>query len=304
MTTSLKGIFSATLIAGSVALTSCGDKTDGANANGDAKKTLVITAIPDKKSSDSSERYKPLTDYLAKELGVNVKYHTSPKYSASVKSFSQGEVQLAWFGGVTGVQARQAVEGAQAIVQGVVDPKYKSYIIAHKDLGLTKSDAFPTELSGKTFTFGSRSSTSGRVMPTHFIIKETGKKPTDFFGEVKFTESRSHTGVAEDVKNKVVQAGVISYKKYDSLVAKGQLDPNEVMIIWETPDYYDYNFTIHPDVEKTLGKGFIEKVKKALIDCKDEKVLACLERKEGLIEAKNEDFKNIVDVMEKIDFDK
>jgi len=285
-------------------LNSCGDNKDtGANSS-DTEKVLVITAIPDKQASDQSEKYKALTDYLSKELDIKVKYHTSNSYNASVTSFTQGEVQLAWFGGVTGVQARNNVEGAQAIAQGVVDPKYKSYFIAHKDTGLEKSDTFPKEIADFTFTFGSTSSTSGRVMPTHFIIENTGKKPENFFKQTpQFAGKRSHTGVALDVNSGAVQTGVISYKNYKKMVAKGTIDSEVVKVIWETPDYYDYNFTIHPDVEKTFGEGFIKKVQDALVNCKDEAVLAAIIREEGLIEAKNSDFDACSEVMKKIGFE-
>lgn len=283
-------------------LSSCGDKKE-ANTT-EPEKVLVITAIPDKQSSDQSERYKALTDYLSTELGINVKYHSSNSYGASVTSFTQGETQLAWFGGVTGVQARNNVAGAQAIAQGVVDPKYKSYFIAHQSTGLAKSDKFPAEIADFTFTFGSTSSTSGRVMPTHFIIENTGKKPKDFFKQPPvFAGKRSHTGVALDVQSGAVQTGVMSYKNYKKMVANGDIDPEVVKIIWETPDYYDYNFTIHPDVEKTFGEGFIQKVQDALVNCKDEAVLATLLREEGLIKAKNSDFDNCAAVMKKIDFE-
>lgn len=281
---------------------SCGDKKE--TANDTSEKVLVITAIPDKQSSDQSETYKALTQYLSKELGIKVKYHSSNSYNASVTSFTNNEVQLAWFGGVTGVQARNNVAGAQAIAQGVVDPKYKSYFIAHKDTGLEKSDTFPQDIANFTFTFGSTSSTSGRVMPTHFIIENTNKKPEDFFKQApQFAGKRSHTGVALDVKSGAVQTGVMSYKNYNKMVKKGDIDPEIVKVIWETPDYFDYNFTIHPDVEKTFGEGFIQKVQNALVNCKDKAVLESLLREEGLIKAKNADFKNCEEVMKKIGFE-
>ena len=285
-------------------LNSCGDKKEAEAKSSYSEKVLVITAIPDKQSSDQSERYKALTDYLSKELDIKVKYHSSNSYSASVTSFEQGETQLAWFGGVTGVQARNSVKGAQAIAQGVVDPKYKSYFIAHKDTGLEKSDSFPKEIANMSFTFGSTSSTSGRVMPTHFIIENTGKKPKEFFTQPPlFAGKRSHTGVALDVNSGAVQTGVMSYKNYKKMVKKGDIDPEVVKIIWETPDYYDYNFTIHPDVEKTFGEGFISKVQDALVNCKDQAVLETLLREEGLIKAQNSDFNDCAAVMKKIGFE-
>lgn len=295
----IKGALSASIAAGAIALTSCGDKLDT-----DSKKVLVLTAIPDKNSSDQTAKFKPLTDYLSEKLGVEVKYRSSNSYSTSVQSFVQGETQLVWFGGVTGVQAREKVSGSVAIAQGVIDPKYKSYFIAHKDTGLTKSDTFPKSIANMSFSFGDPSSTSGRVMPTYFITQETGKSPEEFFSEKpRFAGKRSHAGVANDVQSGAVQAGVMSYSTYNKMVKKGELDTDLVKIIWETPDYYDYNFTAHPSLAEKFDKGFIDKLQKVLIECKDKDALECINRADGLISAKNDDFNKIIEIMKEIDFE-
>ena len=140
-------------------LPSCGEKED---------KVLRFSAIPDQNKTELKEKFDKIADYLEKELGVKVEYVPSSDYKASVEAFSQGDIQLAWFGGLTGVQARDKVEGAHAIAQGAADPEYFSYFIAHKDSGLEKSDEFPSGIAGKSFTFGSESSTSGRLMPEYF----------------------------------------------------------------------------------------------------------------------------------------
>ncbi|MGB2403149.1 MAG: putative selenate ABC transporter substrate-binding protein [Akkermansiaceae bacterium] len=298
----LRGVGLTSIVAGAIALSSCGEKEETINANSDDK-VLRITAIPDKKVSDQSIKYKALSDYLATELGVKVEYVNSQDYSASVNRFANNEVQLVWFGGLTGVQARARVQGSRAIVQGVVDPMYKSYFIAHESTGLEKSDEFPESIANLTFTFGSKKSTSGRLMPTWFIQKETGKTPEEFFSKpIQFTGKASHAGTANAVNQGSVQAGVLSYKTYDSMVKSGEVDPNKAKIIWVTPGYADYNFTAHPSLDDTFGAGFIDKLQTALINCKDKEVLTVLKREEGLIEAKNEDFANIVTIAKELGF--
>ncbi len=290
------------IVVGAIALSSCGEKEETTNTNSDDK-VLRITAIPDKKVSDQSIKYKALSDYLATELGVKVEYVNSQDYSASVNRFANNEVQLVWFGGLTGVQARARVEGSRAIVQGVVDPEYKSYFIAHESTGLERSDEFPQGIANLTFTFGSKKSTSGRLMPTWFIQKETSKTPDEFFSKpIQFTGKASHAGTANAVNEGSVQAGVLSYKTYDSMIKSGEIDPNKAKIIWVTPGYADYNFTAHPSLEETFGAGFIDKLQKALISCKDKDVLAVLKREEGLIEANNDDFTSIVTIAKELGF--
>jgi phosphonate transport system substrate-binding protein len=123
-----------------------------------AKPTLRFSAIPGEKATKLKEKFTAFGAWLSKELGVPVEYVASDDYGASVKMFEKGEIQFAWFGGLTGVQARQKVEGAHAIAQGAEDPEYYSYFIAHKDAGITPStdrNKFPEGLEGKTFAFAS-----------------------------------------------------------------------------------------------------------------------------------------------------
>ena len=63
-----------------------------------------------------------------------------------VTKFINGEIHLTWFGGLTGVQARNEVKGARAIAQGIEDPNYISYFIANADTGLELSESFPEKI--------------------------------------------------------------------------------------------------------------------------------------------------------------
>jgi len=284
-----------------VVATSCSKEETAATEQPEA---LVITAIPDEKVSDQEAKFQPLAKYLTDELGVPVSFSISADYSAAVQRFANGEVHMCWFGGLTGVQARELVPGARAIAQGDVDPQYKSYFIAHKSTGLKKSDSFPKEIAEMSFTFGSKSSTSGRLMPTYFIQKETGMKVDEFFKEpVLFRSKGSHDATARAVASGAVQVGALSYKKYDSMIKDGEISAEDAPIIWTTPFYADYNLTVHPDLEKfgtDEGASFIDKLQGVLINCSDAEVLKAFNR-DKLIPAKNEDFDGIKEVAEELE---
>ncbi|HJM63484.1 MAG: putative selenate ABC transporter substrate-binding protein [Roseibacillus sp.] len=273
----------------------CGDKgKDNETGNGKGATALVITAIPDEKVSDQEVRFQALQTYLAGQLGIRVEFSISKDYAAAVQRFANGEVHMAWFGGLTGVQARDRVEGARAIAQGAADPQFKSYFIANTSTGLERSDEFPTEaIRDLTFTFGSPSSTSGRLMPEYFVRKNTGKSAAEFFSrKVQFQKSGGHVATAEAVQAGSVQVGALNFKTYDSMVADGRLDPGKAPIIWVTPDYADYNLTVHGDLDNYFGDGFIDKLQKALVECSDQEVLKAFNR-EALIPASNDDFAGI-----------
>lgn len=266
---------------------------------GEAEKVFRFTAIPDQNTTMLKQKFDPVAAYLADELGVKVEYVPANDYPASVEMFKNGEIQMAWFGGLTGVQARHAVKGARAIVQGDTDPTFLSYFIAHRDSGLEPSDGFPTGIAEKRFTFGSASSTSGRLMPEFFLIEATGKTAQQFFATAPGF-SGSHDKTAELVESGAYEAGVLNYQVYDRRVREGKTDPDLCRIIWKTPTYADYNITVHPAVEKMFGERFVEKVQAALVEMKNEKLLAAFGRKR-LIPARNEDFDGIVEVARKLE---
>lgn len=263
---------------------------------------LRFSAIPDEDTTAQEARFKPVADYLANELGVKVEFVASPNYGASVQKFAGGDIQLAWFGGVTGVQARQAVEGAQAIVSGEADLAFKSYFIVNTSTGLTKSEEFPTAIKDLKFTYGSQNSTSGCIMPTHFLMEASGKTPQDFFTQ-EFGFSGSHDKTAELVNAGTFQAGALNFKTYEKGIASGKLDKEKCVVIWETPTYADYNMTAHPILNEQFGEGFIEKLQTALVECDDAAALGALKR-EKLVAVENSTFDGIASVMAKVNFKK
>lgn len=274
------------------------ETTDGGGGGDTSAKVLRFSAIPDTNTTEQAQKFQKLADYLSKELGVKAEFVPAADYDASVTKFANGEIQLAWFGGLTGVQARADVPGARAIAQGDLDPNFYSYFIANASTGLEKSDEFPEAIKDLKFTFGSKQSTSGGLMPSYFIIEKSGQKPDDFFAN-PVGYSGAHDKTAALVQDGSWEAGALNYATYDDLVKKGTIDPEKCRVIWQTPTYADYNFTAHPDLDKTFGAGFIDKLQAALITIKDPDILAAMTRG-GIIKATNDDYKAIEDVAKQL----
>jgi phosphonate transport system substrate-binding protein len=254
--------------------------------------TFVFTAIPDQDEARLMERFGKVATYLTKELGVEVKYVPVKSYAAAVTAFRNDQVQLAWFGGLSGVRARLLVDGSEAIAQGVEDPNFETYFIAHSSTGLKASDEFPKAIAGKTFTFGSKGSTSGRLMPEYHIRQQFGKTPDEVFSKVGF--SGNHSKTVALVQSGAYQVGATNFKVWKRELAEGRIDPSKLSVIWKTPGYPDYQWTIRGDVDARWGTGFKEKVRQALLDMNDPDLLASFPRK-GFIPATNADFQPILD---------
>lgn len=260
--------------------------------------TFVFTAIPDQDEARLLERFTKVATYLSQELGVETKYVPVKSYAAAVTAFRNDQVQLAWFGGLSGVRARLLVDGSEAIAQGAEDPYFQTYFIAHASTGMKLSEQFPTDIAGKVFTFGSKGSTSGRLMPEYHIRKQfDNKSPEQVFDKVGF--SGNHSKTIALVQSGAYQVGAVNYKVWKREYEEGNIDPSKVSIIWKTPPYPDYQWSIRGDVDARWGKGFKDRVKAALLDMNDPALLASFPRS-GFISATNADFQTILDTAREI----
>ena len=265
-------------------------------SNNASATTFTFTAIPDEDESQLRTRFEKVALYLEKELGVEVKYVPVKSYSAAVTAFRNNQVQLAWFGGLSGVQARKLVPGSKAIAQGYEDQFFKSYFIAHYSTGLAMSDSFP-DISQKTFTFASKGSTSGRLMPQYYIEQYLDKKPQQAFKRVGF--SGDHSRTIAQVQAGAYQVGAVNYKVWESALAAGKIDTNKVKVIWETPTYPDYQWTIRSGVEAKFGEGFVDTVQTALLNMDNPELLNSFPRS-SFVNADNKDFEPVLTVAKKI----
>lgn len=263
-----------------------------------AADTLYFSAIPDEDETALVTRFTKVAAYLEAELGVPVRFVPVKSYPAAVTAFRNDQVQLAWFGGLSGVQARLVVPDARAIAQGTEDKAFVTYFIANTATGLTESADFPDAARGMSFTFGAKTSTSGRLMPEFYIREETGDAPDQFFGRVGF--SGDHSQTLRQVASGAWQVGALNFSVYDKAVADNAPEIETAKVIWKTPPYPDYNWTIRGDVDARWGDGFADKVQAALVGMTDPALLESFPR-DGFIPASNDDYTPIEDVARQLD---
>lgn len=257
--------------------------------------SFTFTAIPDQDASRLQQRFGQVATYLQQQLGVEVKYVPVKSYAAAVTAFRNNQVQLGWFGALSGVQARQRVPGSRAIAQGYEDQFFKTYFIAHRSSGLlhdasnTTKDQFPLAMQGLTFTFGAKGSTSGRLMPEYYIRQFLGKAPDESFSRVGF--SGDHNRTVALVASGAYQVGAVNYKVWEKALAENKVDPKEVQVIWQTPTYSDYQWSIRGDVDQRWGEGFADKVKAALLAIDEPSLLAAFPRS-AFVSAADSDYES------------
>jgi phosphonate transport system substrate-binding protein len=229
------------------------------------QKVLRIGAIPDQNPEKLNRLYGQVADELGRQLGVKVQYVPVTDYAAAVSAFRTGSLDLVWFGGLTGVQARLQKPGAQVIAQRDIDAAFTSVFIANTRSGLKpiQSQKQLTVLEGKRFTFGSESSTSGRVMPQWFL-SQAGVQLKDFAGGAPGF-SGSHDATIALVQSGTYDAGVVNEQVWKANLRSGKTDRRKVFVLWRTPGYPDYHWIGQPDLDKRFGAGFTTKLRGAIL---------------------------------------
>ena len=230
-----------------------------------AQPVLKIGAIPDQNPEMLNRLYGVLADELGSKLKVPVRYLPVSNYAAAVSAFRTGSLDLVWFGGLTGVQARLQTPGARVLAQRDIDAKFTSVFIASGASGLKPiTDASQLrQLRGKRFTFGSESSTSGRLMPQYFMGRN-GVKTTDLAGG-RPGFSGSHDATLALVQSGAYEAGALNEQVWRSNLKAGKVNTDKVKVIWRTPPYADYHWVARPGLDKRFGKGFTNRIQQALL---------------------------------------
>jgi phosphonate transport system substrate-binding protein len=220
-----------------------------------AQPVFKVTAIPDESPTELARKAAPLMKYLEQKLGVKVEFTPVTDYAASVEALANRQVDLAWFGGFTFVQAQHRSGGKVVpLVQREEDEKFRSVFITTDPAVKSLAD-----LKGRNFSFGSQSSTSGHLMPRSFLLA-AGIDPDRDFKRVAY--SSAHDATVAAVASGKVDAGAVNISVWEKLVADGKVDPAKVRVFYTTPPFFDYNWSVHADMpaaqREKLAKAFLD----------------------------------------------
>ncbi len=121
--------------------------------------------------------------------------------------------------------------------------------------------------------------------------------PKDTFSRVGFSGNHNRTIVLVEAGAYVV--GAVNYKVWDNALQLGKINTDKISVIWKTPPYPDYQWSVRGDVDNIWGKGFTDKMQQALLNMNSAELLAAFPRS-GFIPASNDDYKPIHDVAKEI----
>lgn len=248
---------------------------------------MRVSAIPDEAPTELQRKFKPLGDYLQKETGMNVQFTPVTDYAAVVEGLATDKIDLAWLGGFTFVQAKLRTGGkAVPIVQRAEDEVFTSKFIVPKDSTAAKL----ADLKGRTFAFGAPSSTSGSLMPRYFLL-QAGINPEKDFKTVAF--SGAHDATVAFVAAGRAEAGVLNASVWEKLVEAKNPNAEKVRVLATTATYYDYNWTVRPNLDPAVSKKIADAFLKLDDKTPEGKEILALQRASKFIPTKASNYDGI-----------
>ena len=202
-------------------------------------KELNFGIISTESQANQKPIWEPFIAAMSEEIGIPVKAFYATQYAGVIEAMRFGQVQLAWLGGKSYIEAAKIADAdvfAQTInADGTKG--YYSHLIMNKNnpkLAQAKEmggDKFVVENAGDlTFAFNETNSTSGYLVPSYYVFAQNGVNPKDAFKRLIF--SGNHEATALAVANNQVD---VATNNSESLSRLGTTNPQareNIEVIW------------------------------------------------------------------------
>lgn len=223
----------------------CGNNSGASDAS--RPPVLRVSMIPNTDPGKIVRESQALVAYLEKETGAKVELTVPTNYAAVVEAVANDQVDIAYLGGFTYVQASKRA-GVSPLVQRERDRNFHSVFITHPGSGI---DGL-ADLTGRTFAFGDVNSTSGHLMPEYFM-RQNNVDP-EVIAKAVYTGGHDATALA--VANRKVDAGAMDEAVFERMTKEGKLDPGKVKVFYTTPPFFDYVWAARQGLDPRLADKF------------------------------------------------
>lgn len=197
-------------------------------------KEINFGIIATEKAGALKQMWEPFLDDMSKAVGVKVNGFYATDYAGIIEAQRFNKVQVAWYGNKSAIDAVDRANGevfAQFIdLDGT--PGYYSYLITHKDSGITSLDQVLKNGKDMSFGIGDPSSTSGTLVPSYYVFTLNNLDPKTHF---KVMRPSNHEGNFLAVLNKQVDVATSNSEMTQKMKEKSPEKLEQIRILWTSP---------------------------------------------------------------------
>lgn len=223
---------------------------------------LKVALLPDENASTIIKNNKPLEEYLEAKLSKRIELIVTTDYSSMIEAMRHGRIDLAYFGPLSYVLARQKSEIEPfAALRSKGSTTYQSVLIANTAAGINST----SDIRGKNMAYGDKVSTSSHLIPKSILAEKGLEAKRDY--QEHFVGS--HDAVAMAVQNGHAQAGGLSRPIFEALLERKILDPARVKVLEYSKPFPQYPWTMRSNLKPELK----EKIRAAFLELKEPAIL-------------------------------
>lgn len=225
-------------------------------------KTLKVALLPDENAGTVIKNNQALKEHLERTLGKKIDLIVTTDYSSMIEAMRHGRLDLAYFGPLSYVLARQKSEIEPFVAlktKGSIT--YQSVVIANRAAGVERIE----DVKGKNMAYGDKASTSSHLIPKSVLAEKGLNVGRDY----KEHFVGSHDAVAMAVQNGHAQAGGLSRPIFESLVERKIASLDKVKVLGYSKPFPQYPWTMRSNLKPELK----EKIRQAFLAIKDPAVL-------------------------------
>ena len=222
---------------------------------------LRVAILPDENASELIKQNKKLQLYLEERLDKKIELVVTTDYSSMIEAMRFGRLELAYFGALSYVMAKERSEieaFAAQMKKGSI--MYHGVIIVNKDSMVSNI----LDVKGKTMAYGDPASTSSHLIPRAHLLTNAKLDIDDY----KAVYLGSHDAVALSVQNGNADAGGLSKKIFEHLVERKMISLDKVQVIAISNPFPNYPWTMQSSLDLELK----DKIKQAFYDLDDPEI--------------------------------
>ena len=192
--------------------------------------TLKIGLGPQQPTQADTRRvWEPVYKAVAEKVGANLELQVANDWAGIATALANEQIDVAQMGPWGYILAKVRGEARiinTMLVNGI--PTYKAIIVARPGLTVAK---FPEDARGKSMQMLDVGSTSGWLVPTHFL-RSKGIDPKTFFG--RYAEGASAAAAQMATINGQVDLATGWDTHRNTMIRNGTIQPTSNTVVWES----------------------------------------------------------------------
>jgi len=198
------------------------------------ERVLSFGLVPTESHRTLKEIWQPFLDDMSETIQVPIKCKTYDDYAGVIWAMGAGNVQIAWMGNKSAIEAVDRAGGEIAFKTVDTDGAegYWAHLITGANSGFAGERDVFVRAGEITFGNGDPNSTSGYVVPGYYLFARNGVEPRAIFKRVTQANHQENLFAVAEGRVDVATSNNIALKRFKALYPAKF---HSIRVIWTSP---------------------------------------------------------------------